>query len=330
MQTIQTPLQFIQHTDHGLLDAYSKTITGVVGSIAEAVVHIEVSKKVMDRRTRQERDTQGSGSGFIISSDGFIVTNHHVIENAGAIKVSLADGRKVNAELKGSDRSTDIAVLKIYENGLKALSFANSEQLQVGQIAIAIGNPLGLQHTVTAGVVSALGRTLRASDGRLIDDIIQTDASLNPGNSGGPLVNSLGQVIGVNTAMIPTAHGICFAVSSNLAAYVSGKLIMQGRVKRGYLGLAGQLVNLTERMIAANRLQRNTGVYISEIEADIPVYNSELHTGDIIVGFNDHPVASIDDLHKQLNDKTIGQRISVQVLRGGHKTTITVIPGEMR
>lgn len=330
MQTIQTPIQFIQHTDHELLDAYSKTITGVVGGVAEAVVHIEVSKKVIDRRTRQERMTPGSGSGFIISSDGFIVTNHHVIENAGSIKVSLADGRKVNAELRGSDRSTDIAVLKIYENSLKALSFANSDQLQVGQIAIAIGNPLGLQHTVTAGVVSALGRTLRASDGRLIDDVIQTDASLNPGNSGGPLVNSLGQVIGVNTAMIPTAHGICFAVSSNLAAYVSGKLIMHGRVKRAYLGLVGQMVNLTERMIQANRLQRNTGVYISEIEADIPVYNSELHTGDIIVGFNDHPVASIDDLHKQLNEKNIGERVQMQVLRGGYKTTITVIPGEMR
>ncbi|HEY8893780.1 MAG TPA: trypsin-like peptidase domain-containing protein [Niastella sp.] len=333
MQTINTPVQFIQHTEHtdlDLLDAYSKTITGVVGSIAESVVHIEVSKKVVDRRTRQERTADGSGSGFIISSDGFIVTNHHVIENAATIKVSLADGRKVNAELKGSDRSTDIAVLKIYENSLKALSFANSDQLQVGQIAIAIGNPLGLQHTVTAGVVSALGRTLRASDGRLIDDIIQTDASLNPGNSGGPLVNSLGQVIGVNTAMIPTAHGICFAVSGNLAAYVSGKLIMQGKVKRAYLGLAGQLVNLTERMIAANRLERKTGVYISEIEADIPVYNSELHRGDIIVGFNNHPIASVDDLHKQLNEQTIGQRIEVQVLRGGHKTAISVIPGEMR
>jgi len=333
MQTINTPVQFIQHTEHtdlDLLDAYSKTITGVVGSIAEAVVHIEVSKKVVDRRTRHERTADGSGSGFIISSDGFIVTNHHVIENAASIKVSLADGRKVNAELKGSDRSTDIAVLKIYENSLKALAFANSDQLQVGQIAIAIGNPLGLQHTVTAGVVSALGRTLRASDGRLIDDIIQTDASLNPGNSGGPLVNSLGQVIGVNTAMIPTAHGICFAVSSNLAAYVSGKLIMQGRVKRAYLGLAGQLVNLTERMIAANRLERKTGVYISEIEADAPVYNSELHRGDIIVGFNNHPVASVDDLHKQLNEQTIGQRVEVQVLRGGHKTTISVIPGEMK
>jgi S1-C subfamily serine protease len=330
MQTIETPVQFIQHTDHDLLDVYSKTITAVVGSVAEAVVHIEVAKNIIDRRSRQQRVQQGSGSGFIISSDGFIVTNHHVIENAESIKVSLADGRQVTAELKGSDPSTDIAVLKIYEDRLKALSFSNSDQLQAGQIAIAIGNPLGLQHTVTAGVVSALGRTLRASDGRLIDDVIQTDASLNPGNSGGPLVNSLGQVIGVNTAMIPTAHGICFAVSSNLAAYVTGKLVMHGKVKRGYLGLAGQLVNLTERMIAANRLERRTGVYISEIDADIPVYNSELRRGDIIVGFNHHPIASIDDLHKQLNEKTIGQRIEVQVLRGGHKTTIAVIPGEMK
>jgi Trypsin-like serine proteases, typically periplasmic, contain C-terminal PDZ domain len=330
MQTTHLPIQFIQHTDHELLDAYSKTITRVVGSIAEAVVHIEVIKNSIDRRSGQARRQQGSGSGFIISSDGFIVTNHHVIDNAAQIKVSLADGRQASAGLKGSDPSTDIAVLKIYEDRLKALSFANSDQLQAGQIAIAIGNPLGLQHTVTAGVVSALGRTLRASDGRLIDDVIQTDASLNPGNSGGPLVNSLGQVIGVNTAMIPTAHGICFAVSSNLAAYVTGKLIMHGKVKRAYLGLAGQLVNLTERMIAANRLERRTGVYISEIEADIPVYNSELRRGDIIVGFNNHPVASIDDLHKQLTEQTIGQSVSMQVLRGGHKTHVTVIPGEMR
>ncbi len=162
------------------------------------------------------------------------------------------------AELKGADPSTDIAVLKIYESNLKALVFADSSRLQPGQIAVAIGNPLGLQHTVTAGVVSALGRTLRASNGRLIDDVIQTDASLNPGNSGGPLVNSSGQVIGVNTAMIPTAHGICFAVSSSLAAYVAGRLIMTGRVKRAYLGIAGQLVNLTERMIAANKLLKKT------------------------------------------------------------------------
>jgi len=325
-----TPIQLVQHTDAALLDAYSQTITGVVNSIAEAVVHVQVTKKIYDRQAKQERLMPGSGSGFIISSDGFIVTNHHVIENATSIKASLADGRQVTAELKGMDPSTDIAVLKIYETNLKALSFADSAQLQPGQIAIAIGNPLGLQHTVTAGVVSALGRTLRASNGRLIDDIIQTDASLNPGNSGGPLVNSLGQVIGVNTAMIPTAHGICFAVSSNVAAYVAGKLIIHGQVKRAYLGIAGQSVNLTERMRAANRLTIKTGVYIAEIVPDGPVYNNELRTGDIIVGFNGKPVSSVDDLHTQLNDQVIGHRSQLQVLRGGHALLLTVIPGEMK
>lgn len=330
MDNLETAVQFVQHSDQGLLDAYSHTVTSVVNTVAEAVVHIEVSKNVTDPRTRQRRTEQGSGSGFIISSDGFIITNNHVIENALEIKVSLSDGRKVAAALKGADPSTDIAVLKIYENNLKALAFADSDQLKAGQIAIAIGNPLGLQHTITAGVVSALGRTLRASDGRLIDDVIQTDASLNPGNSGGPLVNSLGQVIGVNTAMIPRAHGICFAVSSNLAAHTAGQLIIHGKVKRAWLGIAGQLVNLTERMIAVNKLERKTGVYVFEIEPDAPPYNREIRTGDIIVGFDDRPVASVDDLHKLLHEKTIGQRIRLDVLRSGRKTAITVIPDELK
>jgi len=346
-------------TDHELLDAYSRTITGVVGQVAEAVVHIQVQKPVNDRRNGPKL-APGSGSGFVISSDGFIVTNNHVIENARDIKVSLADGRTVGAELKGADPSTDIAVLKIYESGLKALSFANSESLKPGQIAIAIGNPLGLQHTVTAGVVSALGRTLRANNGRLIDDIIQTDASLNPGNSGGPLVNSFGQVIGVNTATIISAQGLCFAVSSNRAAFVAGKLIMEGRVKRAYLGIAGQVVNLTERMIAANRLEKRTGVYISEVVADQPApgrtngslsegqtsdlsgkqvtflkkpvfrtYNNELRAGDIIVAFEHTPIGTVDELHKQLSEYYIGRAIRLEVLRGGHKTVVNVIPGEM-
>lgn len=323
-------VNYAPQTDGALLDAYSRTITGVVGQVAEAVVHIQVRKPVSDRRTREQKLTPGSGSGFIISTDGFVVTNNHVIENAREIKVSLADGRTVNAELKGTDPSTDIAVLKIYETGLKALSFANSESLQPGQIAIAIGNPLGLQHTVTAGVVSALGRTLRANNGRLIDDIIQTDASLNPGNSGGPLVNSLGQVIGVNTATILSAQGLCFAVSSNLAAFVAGKLIMEGRVKRAYLGIAGQQVSLTGRMIAANRLERNTGVYIYEIVPDQPVYNNELQTGDIIVAFNGKPIGTVDELHKQLGESVIGRSVLLDVLRNGRKESIHVLPGEMK
>jgi S1-C subfamily serine protease len=330
MENSYSMIDYVPRTDGELLDAYSKTITGVVGLVAEAVVHIQVQKPVSDRRTKEEKLAPASGSGFIISTDGFVVTNNHVIEGAKEIKVSLADGRTVNAELKGTDPSTDIAVLKIYETGLKALSFANSEALQPGQIAIAIGNPLGLQHTVTAGVVSALGRTLRATNGRLIDDIIQTDASLNPGNSGGPLVNSSGQVIGVNTATIPSAQGLCFAVSSNLAAFVAGKLIMEGRVKRAYLGIAGQLVNLTGRMIAANRLEKNTGVYIYEVVPDQPVRNNEIRTGDIIVGFNGRGIGSVDELHKQLNEQVIGRIVGMEVLRNGHKIALTVIPGEMR
>jgi S1-C subfamily serine protease len=318
-----------QNNDEILLDAYSKTITGVVGETAQAVVHIQVQKKLIDRRTRSEHTQPGSGSGFLISSDGYIVTNNHVIENALEIKVGFSDGRIVTAELKGADPSADVAVIKIYESGLKSLSFADSDKLKVGQIAIAIGNPLGLQHSVTAGVVSALGRTLRANNGRLIDDVIQTDAALNPGNSGGPLVNSSGQVIGMNTAVVSSAQGLCFAVSSNLTAYVAGKLIIDGKVKRAQLGIAGQLVNLTERMIAANKLVAKTGVYVFEIVADSPAHNSEIRNGDIIVEFNDKPVSSVDDLHKLLDEKVIGQQLDLGVLRGGRKTIIHVIPGEI-
>ena len=319
-----------QTTDDSLLDAYSKTITGVVGSAAQAVVHIQVQKKTIDRRSRQEKVSEGSGSGFIISSDGYILTNNHVIENAVDIKVNFSDGRIESAELKGADPSTDVAVIKIYEPGHKALSFADSDELKVGQIAIAIGNPLGLQHSVTAGVVSALGRTLRANNGRLIDDVIQTDAALNPGNSGGPLVNSSGLVIGMNTAMIPSAQGLCFAVSSNLTAYVAGKLIMDGKVKRAQLGIAGQLVNLTERMIGANKLLAKTGVYVFEIVPDSPAHNNQIRIGDIIVEFNNKSVSSVDDLHKMLNEKVIGTTCEVGVLRGGRKTIISVLPGEMK
>ena len=313
-----------------LLDAYSKTVTGTVKDVAAAVVHVQVEKLVRNPRTKKEEHQPGSGSGFIISSDGFIVTNNHVVENSSGIKISLSDGRSVSAELRGSDPSTDIAVLKIYESGLHALSFADSDAIQVGQIAIAIGNPLGLQHTVTAGVVSALGRTLRASNGRLIDDVIQTDAALNPGNSGGPLVNSSGHVIGVNTATIISAQGLCFAVSSNLAAQVAGKLIIAGKVRRAQLGIAGQLVNLTERMIAVNKLTGKTGVYVFEIIADSSAYNNEIKEGDIVVGFNNQSVSSVDDLHKLLNENIIGTESELVVLRGGRNTRIKVIAAEMK
>ncbi|NLR80906.1 S1C family serine protease [Chitinophaga eiseniae] len=327
-------ISFLTHQaskDRSLLDAYSRTVTGVVGTVAESVVHIEVQKKIKtnDSRTRDKRPQTGAGSGFVISSDGFVITNHHVIENADSIRVSFADGRKVAAEIKGTDPSTDIAVLKIDETGLKAMQLADSAALQVGQIAIAIGNPMGLQHTVTAGVVSALGRTLRAANGRLIDNVIQTDAALNPGNSGGPLVNSAGHVIGVNTAVIAAAQGLCFAISSNLAAQIAGQLILHGKIRRAQLGIAAQPVNLSSRMIAANKLTTQTGVYIFEIVPDGNFYNSELHIGDIIVAFDQQPVAAVDDLHLLLSEKQIGRRIPVTILRNGAKQVVEVIPGEI-
>lgn len=329
---MESEANFIEyiHKDAQILDAYSNTITGVAATVSQSVTHIQVDKKVRDPRTNKQTVAQASGSGFVISSDGYIVTNHHVIEDAVKIEVLFSDGRQLRADLKGADSSTDIAVLKIYDSNLKALSFADSDRLQAGQIAVAIGNPLGLQYSVTAGVVSALGRTLRAKNGRLIDDVIQTDAALNPGNSGGPLVDSLGHVIGVNTATIASAQGLCFAVSSNLSSFIAGKIIMEGKVNRAYLGIAGQLVNLTERMVAVNKLQHKTGVYIFEKIADVNVYNNELRTGDIMVEFDSKPVGSVDDLHKLLKEDMIGVRKQIGVLRGGHKVLVNVIPGVMK
>jgi S1-C subfamily serine protease len=321
---------FVAASDQQLLDVYSATVSGVVKSTSQAVVHIKVIKKVTNPQTRQAVEQTGSGSGFVISSDGLIVTNNHVIDSAISIKASFADGLDLNATLVGADPSTDIAVLKIYDGELKPLMFANSDLLDPGQIAIAIGNPMGLQHTVTAGVVSAIGRSLRANNGRMIDDVIQTDAALNPGNSGGPLVNSEGKVIGVNTAIIPNAQGLCFAVSSNLAAYVAGQLILNGKVKRAQLGVAAQPVNLTQRIIGANQLKTQSGVYVFEIVPNTNEKNSQLIIGDIIVEFDGKPVATVDNLHKYLTEDVIGKKIELGVLRGGRKQVITVFPGELK
>jgi S1-C subfamily serine protease len=323
------PISFQPISDSGLLDAYSKTISAVAMQTGEAVVHITVEKTIINPRTKQKLLQPGSGTGFIISTDGYLITNNHVIEGAKHFKVTLSNGVEVNAALRGTDPSTDIAVLKIHETGLKSLQFADSKLLQPGQIAIAIGNPMGLQFTVTAGVVSALGRSLRAGNGRLIDDVIQTDAALNPGNSGGPLLNSAGKVIGVNTAIINGGQGLCFAVSSNLAAYVAGKLIMEGKVRRAYLGIAGTTVTLSERMIAANRLINKTGVYVSEIFADAPAINNDLRIRDIIVTLNEQPVSGIDDLYSKLNGDLVGEYINLAVLRDGYKRDVLVMPGEI-
>ncbi len=325
---IQT-ISFDHTVDANLLDAYSNTISSVAQSAGDAVVHIIAQKEIINPRTKRKELQAGSGTGFIISSDGYLVTNNHVVEGASQIKILLSNGLESIATLRGTDPSTDIAVLKIHENGLKSLQFADSKLLQPGQIAIAIGNPMGLQFTVTAGVVSALGRSIRAGNGRMIDDVIQTDTALNPGNSGGPLLNSAGKVIGVNTAIINGGQGLCFAVSSNLAAYVAGKLIMEGKVRRAYLGIAGNTITLSERMVAANRLKNRTGVYVSEVISDAPAINADIQQGDIIVGLNDHFIAGIDDLYSKLNSELIGEYIILTVLRGGYKTEVTAMPGEM-
>ncbi|GAB3639699.1 S1C family serine protease [Spirosoma arcticum] len=327
--------------DPALLDAYSGTVVNVAKKVSPSVVQIKVSGRPAagntsaSGRRRPNGDGEGTGSGFIISTDGYLITNNHVVAGATQIDVNLPDrgdgpGHEVDATLIGRDPATDIAVLKIDADGLKAIRFADSKQVQVGQIAIAIGNPYGFQYSLTAGVVSALGRTLRSESGRLIDDVIQTDAALNPGNSGGPLLNSNGDVIGVNTAVILPAQGICFAVSSNLAAFVAGKLILEGRVRRGYLGIAGQLINLTERIKQYNQLSAKTGVMVVSVEADGVAGNGELLQGDIIVGFNGQSVATVDDLHRLLTDDTIGRRVQLTVLRENRQKGIMVTPGEIR
>lgn len=324
--------------DGPLLDAYSDTVVKVAKKVSPSVVQIQVSGRQPDparpRRRGSPENGSGSGSGFIISTDGYVITNNHVVAGAARIRVALPDrdegpGAEVDATLVGRDPATDIAVLKIYADGLKAIRFTDSRRVQVGQIAVALGNPYGFQYSLTAGVVSALGRTLRSEAGRLIDDVIQTDAALNPGNSGGPLVNAAGEVIGVNTAVIAGAQGLCFAVSSNLAALVAGKLIMQGRVRRGYLGLAGQLINLTERIRQYNGLTTRTGILVVSVEPDGVAYNTELQPGDILVRFNDTPLASVDDLHRLLTEETIGRPAVLTILRQNLRRDVAVTPGEL-
>ena len=315
----------VPSNDARLLDAYSQTVSGVAKKVSDAVVQIRVKKAGQ----RAARSQNGGGSGFIIASDGYIVTNSHVVSGAAQITVVLQDGRSFEATLIGDDPATDLAVVLIDADRLSTVSFGNSDELQAGQLAIAIGNPFGFQYSVTAGVISALGRTLRSNSGRLIDDVIQTDAALNPGNSGGPLVNSFGEVIGVNTAVIRQAQGLCFAVASNLARYVAGKLILEGKVRRGFIGIAGQMVHLNPRMISSLQLPVSSGILVQHIEPDSPSHHSTLEQGDVIVGFQNAPVHSIDDLHKHLDEKTIGLQVELVVIRRGRKERVKITPGEM-
>lgn len=311
--------------DQAILDAYSMTVTEVARKVSEAVVQIRIA----GGNRRNPNQPLGAGSGFIISSDGFVVTNHHVVGKAKKIGVILQDGRELGGRLIGSDASTDIAVVQIHGEKLQRLTFGDSARLQVGQIAIAVGNPFGFQSTVTAGVVSALGRTLRSQSGRLIDDVIQTDAALNPGNSGGPLVDSQGRVIGVNTALIHGAQGLCFAVASNLAQLIAGKLILHGKVRRAYIGIGAHNITLHRRLVERYGLQQNTAVLVEQIEPLGPAARSSLKKGDIILSIEGETTHSFDSLHRLLDETRIGRRLPLTVLRNGEQKQVHLVPEEL-
>lgn len=309
-----------------LLDDYSRTVVSAVDRVAPAVVNIDVRQRVKGRRG--PREVGGSGSGFIITPDGFILTNSHVVHGAAAITVILSDGRELPAQLIGDDPDTDLAVIRIDAPQLAHVRLADSENLRVGQIVIAIGNPLGFQTSVTSGVVSALGRSMHAQSGRLIDNIIQTDAALNPGNSGGPLVNSAGEVIGVNTAMIRPAQGICFAIGSNTAKFVAGWLIRDGKIRRAYIGLAGQNVTVHRRVVRFYNLPKETGVLVISVEKDSPAERAGVHDGDILIAFNQQPVASIHELHRLLAAEQIGADAKLSIIRHTERLSLPIKPAE--
>ena len=315
--------------DDILFDAYSRAVIRAAEKVSPSVVNIDVRLKESARkgqRGRQSPDGRAGGSGFIFTPDGFVLTNSHVVRGAESIEVGLPDGRHFEAQLVGSDPDTDLAVVRIAGPDLIAAGLGDSARVRVGQLAIAIGNPYGFQYTVTAGVVSALGRSLRSQTGRLMDDIIQTDAALNPGNSGGPLVSSSGEVIGVNTAVILPAQGICFAIAANTAKFVAGRLMRDGRIRRGFIGVAGQNVPLHRRLIRHWDLPVETAVLVASVEKESPAMQAGLLRGDIIVAFNGRPVRGIDELHRSLTDEEVGRLSTLTVLRRTQKLTLPIIP----
>lgn len=312
-----------------VFDAYSRTVTSVADEVSRSVVKVTVTASGPARRAKNsiaEQVPTGSGSGFAFTPDGFVLTNSHVVSGAKLIELTSLDGTRHAAHLVGDDPDTDLAVLRVYGADLPPVSFGDSSTLRVGQIAIAVGNPYGFDCTVTAGVVSALGRSLRTKTGRLVDDVIQTDASLNPGNSGGPLCDGQGRAIGVNTAMIMPAQGLCFAIAINTAAFVVGKLIREGRIRRSYLGVAGQNVPLHRRVIRYHGLPLESAVFVVSIEPGSPGERAGLREGDLIVGFAEQPIAGIDDLHRLLTEERAGRATGLTVLRGTASLTLAVTP----
>jgi len=320
-------------SDDMVLDAYSQAVIAAAEKVSPSVVHLEVhyrpgGRQLPGRRFRQQ--AQGSGSGFIITPDGFLLTNSHVVHNASRVEVVLADGRRYEADMIGNDADTDLAVVQIHAPDLVPTRLGDSRSLRVGQLVIAIGNPYGFQSTVTAGVVSSLGRSLRSQTGRLIDNVIQTDAALNPGSSGGPLLASGGDVIGVNTAIILGAQGLCFAIPINTARYVVPRLIQEGRIRRSYLGLGGQNVPLPRRVVRFHSLAVESGVLVTTIEEDSPAEKAGLLQRDVIVGFDGQPIAGIDDLHRLLTEDQIGVKSELAIIRGADKLALEIVPEDRK
>ena len=299
--------------DSALLDAYSAAVIQAVEQVGPAVVRVA--------------GTRGGGSGVIFTPDGFILTNNHVV-SGGHHVVTLPDGRSLGADVIGRDVDTDLAVLRIDGSRLPWARLGDSKAVRVGQVAIAIGNPYGFDHSVTSGVVSALGRSLRARSGRLMDDIIQTDASLNPGNSGGPLVTTTGDVIGINTAMIMPAQGICFAIASNTVRFVASRLMRDGRIRRSRIGVAGQQTSIPRALARANQMAVSSGVLVASIEDNSPAAGAGVRQGDVILSFGGTAVSGIDDLHRLLTEDQIGTPMPLVVLRRGERRRLTIIPAE--
>jgi S1-C subfamily serine protease len=299
------------------LDAYSRVVTSMAEAVSPAVVRILVES---------ERGRGGSGSGFVFTPDGFILTNSHVVHGGSRITVSTPDAGDFKAQLIGEDPDTDLALLRIDAPGLHSARLGDSRRIRVGQLVVAIGNPYGFQYTVTAGVVSALGRSLRSQSGRLIEDVIQTDAALNPGNSGGPLVNSAGEVVGVNTATILPAQGLCFAISINTAQFIASKLIRHGQVRRSYIGVQAQTASLNRTIARHYELQTTTGALILAVEPGSPAQRVGLHEGDVIVSLDGEPIEGMDVLHRLLDEERIGAAARLMVLRGAKRLEIKVMP----
>jgi S1-C subfamily serine protease len=323
--------------DAPLLDAYSAAVTGAVERMSPSVVNVEVHQKVPQNagrsRTGEPQERRGGGSGFVFTPDGLILTNSHVVHDAARIAVTTTDGRHMPASLIGDDPASDLAVIRVDEPhfdepGLVAAELGDSQRLRVGQIVIAIGAPYGFQSTVTAGVVSALGRSLRSYSGRLIDDVIQTDAALNPGNSGGPLVDSAGRVVGVNTATILPAQGICFAIGINTAKFVASRLLRDGRIRRSYIGVSGQTVPVHRRVVRFYDLAKETGALVLSVEENSPAKRSGLREGDVIVALEGKPVAGVDDLHRVLTDVRVGVGSTLTVVRYTEKLELKIVPEE--